>query len=166
MNAKTVLFALLASAIFLSGVCISQDEDTAPEMDIYETIATDGNFTTLVTALQEAGLVETLKEPGPFTMCTPTDEAFSKIPEEELNDLLADENRLRDVLMYHIIPGAKVMSSDLVDGMTATTMQGENLTFDINETAVMVDGATVLEPDIEASNGVIYHIDTVMMPPM
>jgi uncharacterized surface protein with fasciclin (FAS1) repeats len=121
-----------------------------------------GSFETLAAALQAAGLVETLKGEGPFTVFAPTDEAFAAIPEAQLEALLADKEALTAVLTYHVVPG-KVMAADVVDLDSATTVQGADLTIGTAD-GVTVDGANVVKTDIEASNGVIHVIDAVLMP--
>ena len=124
-----------------------------------------GNFETLVKAVSAAGLAETLKGEGPFTVFAPTDEAFAALPEGTLKKLLADpEGELKQILLYHVVAG-KVMSTDLKDGMTTKTLQGSSVTFSIKDGVVKVNNATVVTADIEASNGVIHVIDTVILPP-
>ncbi|MBS1301968.1 fasciclin domain-containing protein [Loktanella sp. SALINAS62] len=136
----------------------------AAEMDIVDTAVEAGNFTTLVAAVEAAGLVETLKGEGPFTVFAPTDEAFAALPEGTVEGLLEDPEALAAILTYHVVPGA-VMSTDLSDGMTATTVNGADVTISVGD-AVMVNDATVTTADIAATNGVIHVIDTVIMPPM
>lgn len=133
--------------------------------DIVDTAVGAGNFTTLVAAIEAAGLVETLKGPGPFTVFAPTDAAFAALPAGTVEDLLKPENKdkLIAVLTYHVVPG-KVMSTDLTEGMTAATVQGGNVTITL-EGGAKVNGATVSTADIEASNGVIHVIDAVILPP-
>jgi len=115
--------------------------------------------------VQAAGLVDTLKSEGPFTVFAPTDEAFAKLPAEVLEAALADpEGLLTQVLLYHVVPG-KVMSTDLSDGLEAATAQGEPVTFTIGDGAAMVNDANIVAADVEASNGVIHVIDTVILPP-
>lgn len=129
------------------------------------TIASEGEqFTTLVAAVTAAELVDTLKGEGPFTVFAPTDEAFAALPEGTIETLLMPENKdkLTAILTYHVIPG-KVMSSDLSDGMTATTVEGSDVTIG-TEGGVTVQGANVTAADIEASNGVIHVIDQVILP--
>ncbi|GAA5079795.1 fasciclin domain-containing protein [Roseibacterium beibuensis] len=135
-------------------------------MTIVETAVEAGTFTTLVAAVEAAGLVETLSGEGPFTVFAPTDEAFAALPEGTVESLLMEENRdqLVSILTYHVVPGA-VMSGDLSDGMTAATVEGSDITITLGDT-VMVNDATVTAADIEASNGVIHVIDSVIMPPM
>jgi uncharacterized surface protein with fasciclin (FAS1) repeats len=132
---------------------------------IVETAIEAGAFTTLVTAVEAAGLVETLSGEGPFTVFAPTDDAFAALPEGTVEGLLADTDALTSVLTYHVVPGA-VMSGDLSDGMTATTVNGADITITISDGTVMVNGATVTTADIETSNGVIHVIDSVILPPM
>ena len=129
--------------------------------DIVDTAVKAGNFKTLVAAVQAAGLVETLKGPGPFTVFAPTDEAFAKIPKATLDGLLADKAALTKVLTYHVVPG-KVMAKDVKAGKVKT-VQGQELTITTTG-GVMVDNAKVTATDIAADNGVIHVIDTVVMP--
>ncbi len=138
----------------------------AKAADIVDTAVGAGNFTTLVAAVQAAGLVDTLKGEGPFTVFAPTDEAFASLPAGTVDDLLKPENKdkLTAILTYHVVPG-KVMSTDLTDDMMAKTVEGAEITVDLNN-GVMVNDATVTTADIEADNGVIHVIDKVIMPPM
>jgi transforming growth factor-beta-induced protein len=119
----------------------------------------------LAAALQAAGLIDTLKGPGPFTVFAPTDEAFAKLPAGTVQDLLKPENKekLRAILLYHVVPG-KVMSSQVVKLTSAKTLNGESLTIKVENGKVMVNDATVIKPDVQASNGVIHVIDTVLLP--
>ncbi|MFC7706461.1 fasciclin domain-containing protein [Plastorhodobacter daqingensis] len=132
--------------------------------DIVDTAVAAGSFTTLVTALESAGLVDTLKGDGPFTVFAPTDDAFAALPEGTVESLLQPENRdqLVAILTYHVVPGA-VMSADLSEGLTAMTVQGSEVTITL-EGGPKIDGANIVTPDIEASNGVIHVIDAVIMP--
>ena len=150
----------LASATALAGPALADDH---MGKDIVDTAVEAGNFTTLATALEAAGLVETLKGDGPFTVFAPTDDAFAALPEGTVEGLLEDTDTLTSILTYHVVPGA-VMSSDLSDGMTAETVQGSEVEISIMDGTVMIDGATVTTADIEASNGVIHVIDSVIMP--
>ena len=120
-----------------------------------------GNFKTLVAAVQAAGLVDTLKGTGPFTVFAPTDEAFAKIPKATLDGLLADKAALAKVLTYHVVPG-KVMAKDVKAGKVKT-VQGQEITV-TTSMGVMVDQSKVVATDVAASNGVIHAIDTVLMP--
>ena len=123
-----------------------------------------GSFNTLVAAVQAAELVDTLKGEGPFTVFAPTDEAFAALPEGTVETLLKPENKdqLVAILTYHVVPG-KVMSGDLSDDMTAATVQGGEITIDLDN-GVMVNDANVVQADIETSNGVIHVIDKVILP--
>jgi uncharacterized surface protein with fasciclin (FAS1) repeats len=130
--------------------------------DIVDIAAGAGTFTTLVAAVEAAGLAETLKGDGPFTVFAPTDEAFAALPEGTVEALLQDIPTLTAILTYHVVPG-KVMSTDLSDGMTAATVNGQEVTIGVGD-SVTVNGATVTQADIEASNGVIHVIDAVILP--
>lgn len=129
--------------------------------DIVETAQSAGSFKTLVVALQTAGLVETLKGKGPFTVFAPNDAAFAKVPKDQLDALLADKAKLTKVLTYHVVAG-KVMAADVKAG-PVKTVEGSNLTISTTG-GVMVDKAKVIKTDITASNGVIHVIDSVVMP--
>ena len=136
----------------------------APAMadDIVDVAAGAGSFETLIAAVQAAGLEETLRGDGPFTVFAPTDEAFAALPEGTLEALLEDTDALTAILTYHVLPGA-VMSTDLTDGMMAETVNGQSVTIGVGD-MVTVDTAIVVTPDIEASNGVIHVIDAVILP--
>jgi uncharacterized surface protein with fasciclin (FAS1) repeats len=141
---------------------------TGHAADIVETAADAGSFDTLVAAVEAAGLVETLKGEGPFTVFAPTDEAFAQLPEGTVDSLLQPENkdRLVALLTYHVVPG-KVMSSDLAgQAIEVETVQGSPVSIDATDGAVTVDQATVTQADIETDNGVIHVIDMVIMPKM
>ncbi len=133
--------------------------------DIVDTAVAAGQFSTLATALGAADLVDTLKGPGPFTVFAPTDEAFGKLPAGTLDNLLKPESKeqLRSVLTYHVVPG-KYMAEDVADMDAAPTVNGKELSLKVEEGVVMVDGAKVVQADIEASNGVIHVIDAVVLP--
>lgn len=134
----------------------------AGDQDIVDTAMAAGKFNTLISALKAAGLIDTLKGPGPFTVFAPTDEAFAKIPKEELSALMADTEELKAVLTYHVVPG-KFMAADVAKMKTAKTVHGEELTIDTTAGSVMVDEANVVQTDIVAKNGVIHAIDTVLL---
>lgn len=136
----------------------------AHSMDIVDTAVGAGTFNTLVAAVTAAGLVDTLKGEGPFTVFAPTDEAFAALPEGTIEALLADPEALAAILTYHVVAG-KVMSTDLTEGMTAATVNGAEITITL-EGGAKVNGANITTADIEASNGVIHVIDAVIMPPM
>lgn len=133
--------------------------------DIVDVAAENGSFTTLVAAVQAAGLVDTLKGEGPFTVFAPTDEAFAKLPEGTVESLLKPENKdkLVAILTYHVVPG-KVMAADVMGLDKATTVQGSDIMITKSDGKVMVDNATVVATDVKAKNGVIHVIDTVIMP--
>jgi uncharacterized surface protein with fasciclin (FAS1) repeats len=121
-----------------------------------------GKFNTLVQAVQAAGLVETLSGEGPFTVFAPTDEAFAQIPQETLQAVLADKEKLTAILTYHVVPG-RLMAADVVRSTQLQTVQGQSITVS-TEGGVRVDDANVIQTDIEADNGVIHVIDKVIMP--
>ena len=132
--------------------------------DIVETALAASNFSTLATALGAAGLIETLKGEGPFTVFAPTDAAFAKVPQQTLNDLLQPENkkRLAAILTYHVVRG-KVSSNEVIAMKSATTLQGQELNIS-KQDGVKINEAKMIVTDVEATNGVIHIIDTVLMP--
>lgn len=147
---------ILIASFLAFGMTIS-----AQAKDIVDTAVGAGSFKTLATALGAAGLVDTLKGKGPFTVFAPTDEAFAKIPKADLDALLKDKKKLTSVLTYHVVAG-KVMAADVKAGKVKT-VQGSELTV-TTSMGVMVDNAKVIKTDIIADNGVIHVIDTVIMP--
>ena len=138
----------------------------AESKDIVDTAVGAGSFKTLVAAVQAAGLVETLKGAGPFTVFAPTDEAFGKLPACTVETLLKPENKAKlvAVLTYHVVPG-KVMAADVVKITEAPTVQGSKVKVKVEDCTVMIDGAKVVKTDIETSNGVLHVIDAVILPP-
>ncbi len=134
-------------------------------MNIVETAVSNGSFNTLVAAVKAAGLVETLSGTGPFTVFAPVDSAFAALPAGTVESLVKPENKaqLTGILTYHVVAG-KVMSSDLSDGMTAKTVNGQEITIHITDGKVMVNGAQVVTADVETDNGVIHVIDQVILP--
>ena len=132
--------------------------------DIVETALAANNFSTLATALGAAGLIETLKSEGPFTVFAPTDAAFAKVPQQTLDDLLQPENKnkLAAILTYHVVPG-KVSSNEVIEMNSATTLQGQELKIS-KQDGVKINEAKVIVSDVEATNGVIHIIDSVLMP--
>lgn len=130
--------------------------------DIVDTAVAAGDFKTLVTAVKAAGLVDTLKSPGPFTVFAPTDEAFAKLPKGALESLLKNPDALKSVLLYHVVPG-RVMAADVVKLKSTKTALGQSITIDASK-GVRVDQASVVKTDIATSNGVIHVIDAVIMP--
>lgn len=136
---------------------------TSTQPDIVDTAIAAGSFNTLVAAVQAAGLEQTLKGPGPFTVFAPTDAAFAQIPKEQLDALLADKQALTKVLTYHVVPGT-VKAAEVVNLTSATTVEGQSLTITVGD-SVMVNNATVIKTDVVTGNGVIHVIDAVMLPP-
>ncbi len=170
---KTHLFAALLLAAAACGGPSSSSPATASSTpaeatpapaDIVDTAIAAGSFKTLVTAVEAAGLVETLRSDGPFTVFAPTDDAFAKLPPGTLEGLLADKAKLTAVLTYHVVPG-KVTAADVAELSAATTVQGATLAIDTSA-GVRVNDAAVVTADVMATNGVIHVIDTVLLPPM
>jgi uncharacterized surface protein with fasciclin (FAS1) repeats len=137
---------------------------SAQARDIVETAVAAGQFTTLARALQAAGLVDTLKGPGPFTVFAPTDAAFAKLPTDRLNAILANPQQLRALLTYHVVPG-RVTAADVVRLQTARTVLGESVRINAAGGTVRINDSTVTSADVATSNGVIHVIDTVLLPP-
>ena len=137
----------------------------AQEKDIVDTAIAAGQFNTLVKAVQAAGLVDTLKGPGPFTVFAPTDKAFSKLPAGTVESLLKPENKekLKAILLYHVVSG-DVTAAQVVKLSSAKTVNGQELKLSANDGTVMVNDAKVVKADVMASNGVIHVIDTVLLP--
>lgn len=161
------LFALLVSPAVAADKCQKTRYTSAPvaEKDIVDTAVGAEGFETLVAAVKAAGLVDTLKGEGPFTVFAPTDEAFAKLPEGTVAELIKPENKdkLIAILTYHVVPG-KVMANDVVKLDSAKTVNGEEVTIEVKDGKVMIDSATVIKADIECANGVIHVIDTVILP--
>ncbi|MEL6552787.1 MAG: fasciclin domain-containing protein [Cyanobacteria bacterium J06621_11] len=141
------------------------DETTADAATIVDVAAVNGSFDTLVAAVQAADLVDTLSAEGPYTVFAPTDEAFAALPEGVLDTLLLPDNKetLQQILAYHVVP-SEVPSSAISPGAVAT-VAGEEVTLSVDGGSVMVNEATVVQPDVAASNGIIHVIDTVLLPP-
>ena len=160
MIRRTFLALTATVALFAAPVAFAQD------MDIVDTAVAAGTFNTLAAALTAAGLVETLKGEGPFTVFAPTDAAFAALPAGTVEDLLKPENKdkLIAILTYHVVAG-KVMSTDLTEGMMAATVNGAEVMITL-EGGAKVDGAVISAADIAASNGVIHVIDSVILPKM
>jgi len=152
--------ALIASLLFTTAAFAA-----SPANDIVDTAISAGSFNTLVAAVKAAGLVDTLKGAGPFTVFAPTDEAFAKLPAGTVEELLKPENKskLQAILTYHVVPG-NVIAKDVVKLKTAKTVNGQALTVKTEAGDVMVDGAKVVKTDIGCSNGVIHVIDSVVLP--
>jgi uncharacterized surface protein with fasciclin (FAS1) repeats len=151
--------------VVLAGAFVLALTSAASATDIVDTAAAAGHFQTLVAAVKAAGLVDTLKGPGPFTVFAPTDEAFAKLPAGTVQSLLKPENKakLQSILTYHVMPG-KVMSQELVKLDSAKTVEGGSIAIQTMDGGVMVNNAHVTQADIAASNGVIHVIDTVILP--
>jgi uncharacterized surface protein with fasciclin (FAS1) repeats len=162
-----VLSLMVASLAFMPAAFAGHhnEGDHGMKKDIVDVAAENGSFNTLVAAIKAAGLVDTLKGEGPFTVFAPTDEAFAKLPEGTLEMLLEPENKdkLASILTYHVVSG-KVMSTDVVKIDSATSVQGQMLMVEVADENVMINNAKVIMADVKASNGVIHVIDTVLMP--
>ena len=158
-------FTALALAAVTVLAATAANAQMAPAKDIVETAVAAGSFNTLAAALKAAGLVETLKGKGPFTVFAPTDDAFKKLPAGTLDDLLKPENKakLAAILTYHVVSG-KVLAADVKPGKVKT-VEGADATIMVVGKSVMIDKATVVKTDIVASNGVIHVIDAVILPP-
>jgi uncharacterized surface protein with fasciclin (FAS1) repeats len=130
--------------------------------NIIELAKEGGHFKTLITAIEKSGLVDTLTTGGPFTVFCPTDEAFAEIPEDQLNELLEQPEKLKQIILYHAVPG-KIMSKDLSGKMNVKTVQGQEVMIDATD-GVMVNDAKVIRADVEADNGVAHVIDKVILP--
>jgi uncharacterized surface protein with fasciclin (FAS1) repeats len=156
----SVAFATIFAVVLATVAPAAADQH---EKDIVDTAIAAGSFNTLVKAVQAAGLVETLKGEGPFTVFAPTDDAFAKLPEGTLESLLQDKDKLAAILTYHVVAG-KVMAADVVNLKSAKSVQGQEISIKANGGSVMVDNANVIKTDIETSNGVIHVIDSVILP--
>jgi len=175
---KIRLVALMAILTLVVAACSSSDEaeettTTAPptteamaeESNTIVDVAIANDFNTLVTAVQAAGLVETLSGDGPFTVFAPTDEAFAALPEGTLEGLLEDPEALADILTYHVVSG-EVLAADVVGLTSATTVQGSDISIEVVDGGVVLNGsANVVATDVMASNGVVHVIDAVILPP-
>jgi uncharacterized surface protein with fasciclin (FAS1) repeats len=157
---------LMVAAVALMALSIGGMQARAAEKDIVDTAVAAGQFKTLASAIQAAGLVDTLKGDGPFTVFAPTDEAFAKLPAGTVENLLKPENKdqLVAILTYHVVPG-KVEAAEVVTMDEAKTVNGKMVDIKVKGDTAMVNEAKVTKTDIVASNGVIHVIDTVIMPP-
>lgn len=158
MKKHLMVLAVLA----LTTTAFASSNSKAPAGDIVDTAVAAGQFKTLVAAVQAAGLVDTLKGDGPFTVFAPTDEAFAKLPAGTVEALLKDKEKLTAILTYHVVPG-KLMASDVVANSSLTTVQGQDLKVSTDD-GVKIDSASVVKTDITTSNGVIHVIDSVVIP--
>lgn len=160
MKLKSGLLALVVM-LALGNAAVASSHNTP---DIVDTAIAAGDFTTLVAAVEAAGLVDTLKGDGPFTVFAPTDDAFAALPAGMVDDLLANPEQLAEILTYHVVAG-EVMAADVVGLNSATTVQGSDVRIATNaDGGVMIDNARVIMTDIQASNGVIHVIDAVITP--
>jgi uncharacterized surface protein with fasciclin (FAS1) repeats len=157
---KNVLKSVAAAMFLVTAPVMAE----ASKPDIVDTAVAAGSFKTLAAALEAGDLVDTLKGAGPFTVFAPTDEAFAKIPKPTLDALLADKEKLRAVLTYHVLPG-KVMAADVLKLSSATTVSGQDIRIAVADGVTLNGNVKVTATDIEASNGVIHVIDTVLLPP-
>ncbi len=157
--------AVGALAIAPTSFADQHGKDHASKQDIVDTAVAAGDFKTLATALTAAGLIDTLKGKGPFTVFAPTDAAFAKLPAGTVESLLKPENKakLTSILTYHVVPG-NVKAADVVKLTGAKTVNGQSVTIKVVDGKVMVDGANVIKTDIATSNGTIHVIDSVLMP--
>lgn len=166
LKSKTSIFLSVFVLFFSLAGCDSNDNDE-PEVaaDIVQ-VATDAGFSTLVSAIQAADLVSTLQGPGPFTVFAPTNDAFAALPAGTLDDLLLPENKatLEAILTYHVVQG-RVTADQVVNLTTASTVQGQDLTIAVNGGTVSINDISIVQTDIEASNGIIHIIDGVLLPP-
>jgi uncharacterized surface protein with fasciclin (FAS1) repeats len=160
---KTKTLAVTILLVFLSSTALIASSHE--KKDIVDTAVSAGSFNTLVAAVQAAGLAETLKGEGPFTVFAPTDDAFAKLPAETLEDLLKPENKekLAAILTYHVVSG-RVMAKDVITMKEAKTVNGQSVMVSMEADTVMIDNAKVVKADIECSNGIIHVIDTVILP--
>lgn len=165
MNLKSKITNLIMASALVMGLNLLsvQANDHHEKKDIVDTAVAAGSFKTLAAALEAAGLVETLKGKGPFTVFAPTDEAFAKLPAGTVEALLKDKAKLTKILLYHVVAG-NVMAKDVVNLNSAKTVQGSSVKIKVKAGKVMVDNANVVKTDIATSNGVIHVIDTVIMP--
>jgi uncharacterized surface protein with fasciclin (FAS1) repeats len=162
MNFTSLIFAAAVVAAPLTATAGDMNKMDSKK-DIVDTAVAAGSFKTLAAALDAAGLVETLKGAGPFTVFAPTDEAFAKLPAGTVEGLLKDKAKLTAILTYHVVAG-KVEAADVVKLDSAKTVNGQSVTIKVVDGKVHVDNATVTAADVQASNGVIHVIDTVLIP--
>ena len=165
MKFRNIFVSALISVLAIFAVNPASAMHHGEKKDIVDTAVAAGSFTTLAAALQAAGLVDTLKSEGPFTVFAPTDEAFAKLPAGTVETLLKPENKdqLIAVLTYHVVAG-KVTAEQVVELTSATTVNGQDVTIAVKDGGVMVDNANVIKTDIMTSNGVIHVIDAVILP--
>ncbi len=165
-NVMRILSGAIAASLLVISMIASAGEKKAESQDIVDVAVANGSFNTLAAALKAGGLIDVLKGDGPFTVFAPTDEAFAKLPEGTVENLLKPENieQLKAVLTYHVVSG-KVMAADVVKLDSATTVNGADVAISVEQQSVKVNTATVVAADVMATNGVIHVIDTVILPP-
>lgn len=160
---RRALYPITALILALSVAAPAEAQYSPNSSDIVDVAAEAGAFTTLLAAAEAAGLVDVLRSEGPFTVFAPTDEAFAALPEGTVESLLENPDALRDILLYHVVPG-KVMAADVVKLDRAETAQGSWVTISTYGETVRINDARVVTADVEASNGVIHVIDAVILP--
>jgi uncharacterized surface protein with fasciclin (FAS1) repeats len=160
---KRIVFAAFLSFFLISGVSAVDKNNPDPKKDIVATAVESGKFNILTKALTEAGLIETMKGEGPFTLFAPTDDAFEKLPEGTIESLLKDKEALKAILLYHVVSG-KVTSEKVVELDKAETINGKVINIRVKDDSVVINKSKVITADVMASNGVIHIIDTVLIP--
>ena len=163
MRLRLKLVSLMMATAMMAGLFSASAPAKATDKDIVDTAVAAGSFTTLAKALQATGLIETLKSDGPFTVFAPTDEAFAKLPAGTVESLLNNPEKLKQILLYHVVSG-KVAAKDVVKLRSAKTVQGSSVKISADKNGVMIDNAKVIKTDIMTSNGVIHVIDSVIIP--
>lgn len=165
MKLRTKIASFMVMGLMAVGLTVTpaRAADDHTKKDIVDTAVEAGNFKTLAAALEAAGLIETLKGSGPFTVFAPTDEAFAKLPAGTVEALLKDKQKLTQILLYHVVPG-NVQAKDVVKLESAKTAQGSSVRISVTGGKVMIDNANVVKTDIVATNGVIHVIDSVIIP--
>jgi uncharacterized surface protein with fasciclin (FAS1) repeats len=165
MKLKSLTLVCLMTLMIALTVCLtaSAQTPTKDDRDIVETAVSAGSFATLAKALEAAGLTETLKGNGPFTVFAPTDEAFAKLPPDKLDALMQDKDMLKRILLAHVVSG-KVMAQDVTGMKTAKTLDGSSIPIKAAGQKVMIGNAGITQTDIAASNGIIHVIDAVILP--
>ena len=158
MRTVTALLVLIALAVGASPVSAARQD-----RDIVDTATAAGDFTTLTKLLQRAGLVDALKQPGPYTVFAPTDAAFAKVPKHKLDALQKNKKKLRSVLLYHVV-GKKLAAAQVANRKRAKTLNGKKIRFRVRDSKVYVNRARVTTADVGASNGVIHGINRVLLP--
>lgn len=170
MKAKNLWILIASMAIALTGIAQAQETvPTQPQkvVDVYDTLAAGGQYKTLVKLIDQAGLKDTFKSPGEkdqgWTLFAPSDEAFAKLPKAVFDKLTADPKLIRQTLLYHVLPG-KVKFSELTDGQTPKTNQGDTVKISVKDEGTFVNGAKIVQPDGSATNGLVHTVDIVLLP--